>query len=253
MAEIGALDPGAAADPGSALLGALRLARLAAIVTGITVEHRLLGDGKPVETFARRAHRTARALLGAHGVDVRRDGPPCPSGPAIIVANHVSYLDPLLISAVTPCVSIAKAESEQWPLIGGGLRALGCIFVRRGDAWSGARALRRTLRAVRGGAAVLNFPEGTTTDGRDVGPFQPGIFGAARLARVPIVPAHIAYDDERVAWFGGQTFVPHYTRVSRVARFVAHVRFCEPIDVRDLDEPKEIAERARAAIAACRH
>ncbi|HEY4011899.1 MAG TPA: lysophospholipid acyltransferase family protein [Polyangiaceae bacterium] len=205
--------------------------------------------GVDAASFARRAQRTARTLLAVQGVEVTCEGP-SPEGPAVLVTNHVSYLDPLVVSLVAPCISIAKGETGDWPLFGRGLRALGVVFVRRGDPHSGALALFRAYRALREGTTVLNFPEGTTSDGRGVGPFHRGIFGLARLAGVPVVPAHLSYDDDRVPWFGGQTLAPHYLRLSRAAKVRARVRFAGAIRPAPSDEPHAIAARARDIVSA---
>jgi 1-acyl-sn-glycerol-3-phosphate acyltransferase len=199
--------------------------------------------------LARRAMRTAGTILRVHGVDVRASGPK-PQGPCVVVANHVSYLDPLVVCAVVPCIAIAKGETRAWPLIGRGLAALGVVFVQRGDVTSGAVALRRAGRALSQGAAVLNFPEGTTSDGRELNPFRRGIFGLARIARVPIVPARVAYDDNRVPWFGGQTFAPHYWRLAGVERVGALVRFAPPLAAENGEDADALARRAHAAIDA---
>ena len=116
--------------------------------------------------------------------------------------------------------------------------------------YSGAVAIRGAWRALAGGATVLNFPEGTTTDGRGVGPFRRGIFGLALLANAAIVPARVSYDDDRVPWFGGQTFAPHYWRLSGVSRVGARVRFGDPIAPGPHDRAEDLAQRAREAVAA---
>jgi 1-acyl-sn-glycerol-3-phosphate acyltransferase len=192
--------------------------------------------------------RTARTILHVHGVDVRSTGPQ-PHGPAVIIANHLSYLDPLVVCSVLPCIAIAKGETRAWPLIGRGLAALGVIFVQRGDPHSGAVALHRAWRALDAGATVLNFPEGTTTDGGGLAPFKRGIFGLSTLARAPIVPARIVYDDDRVPWFGGQTFAPHYWRLAGAARVGAIVRFGEPMRARPGEDAAAFARRTRAVVA----
>jgi lyso-ornithine lipid O-acyltransferase len=220
---------------------------LAGAVTRLIAEDGVEPRPTPVE-LARRAMRTARTILHVHGVDVTWTGPE-PRGPCVLVANHVSYIDPLVVAAVFPCVAIAKGETRGWPLIGRGLRALGVVFVQRGDPHSGAVAIRRAWRALRAGATILNFPEGTTTDGRSVGPFQRGIFGLARLAGIPMVPAHVSYDDARVPWFGGQTFAPHYWRLSGVSRLGARVRFGDPLEPSGDEPAQDLARRARAAVA----
>jgi 1-acyl-sn-glycerol-3-phosphate acyltransferase len=220
---------------------------LAGVVTRLVVEDGIERD-PTVTDLARRAMRTARTILHVHGVDVRREGPE-PGDACVIVANHLSYIDPLVVASVLPCIAIAKGETRGWPLIGRGLKALGVIFVQRGDPYSGAFALRAAWRALAGGAAILNFPEGTTTDGRDVGPFRRGIFGLAALAGVRVVPARVTYDDARVPWFGGQTFAPHYWRLSGVSRVGARVRFGEAIDAPTAGRAGDLARRARDAVA----
>jgi 1-acyl-sn-glycerol-3-phosphate acyltransferase len=226
---------------------AWRACGLTAIIARLVVEARARPGTAPAG-FARRAQRTARAILDVHGVEVRPSGSR-PDVPAILVANHLSYLDPLIVAAVAPCVSIAKGETTQWPLIGPGLRALGVIFVKRGNTYDGANALRSAWRALQGGASVLNFPEGTTYDGRELGAFRRGVFGLARLAGVPLVPLRLSYDDDRVPWYGGQTFVPHYRRLARVPRVVARVAFGDPIWPKESDAAAALADRARAIVA----
>lgn len=219
---------------------------LAGAVTRLVVEAEMEAE-VTATALARRAMRTARTILHVHGVDVLARGPE-PRGACVIVANHLSYIDPLVVASVTPCVAIAKGETRGWPLIGRGLRALGVIFVQRGDPFSGATAIRAAWRALRAGATVLNFPEGTTTDGRDVGPFQRGIFGLALLAGVPVVPARVSYDDDRVPWFGGQTFAPHYWRLAGASRVGARVCFGEAIRPRGQERADQLAQLAREAI-----
>jgi 1-acyl-sn-glycerol-3-phosphate acyltransferase len=246
----------AGASPEESARAALRACGLAAIVARLIVVARLEESASP-KVFARRAERTARAILALHGVRVRTSGP-LPVGPVIVAANHVSYLDPLVVSSVLPCVSIAKGETADWPLIGRGLRALGVVFVRRGDAHNGAVALRCAWRALRDGAPVLNFPEGTTCDGSDVGSFRRGCFGLARLAGVPVVPARIVYEDARVPWYGGETFLPHYWRLARAPGVVARISFGEQLMPGSAGDPDAaashrdaaLAHRARAVVAA---
>lgn len=223
---------------------------LAGAVTRLVMEAEMEREVTAVE-LARRAMRTARTILDVHGVDVRTDGP-CPRGACIVVANHLSYIDPLLVCAVAPCIAIAKGETRSWPLIGRGLKALGVIFVQRGDAVSGAIAIRRAWRALRMGATVLNFPEGTTSHGRDVAPFRRGIFGLALHARVPLVPARITYSDDRVPWVGGEGFAPHYWRLAGVTRLEARVSFGEAMSVRGLERAEDLAQRVRDAVGSLR-
>jgi 1-acyl-sn-glycerol-3-phosphate acyltransferase len=231
--------------------GARRACGLVATTVRLVVQARR--EASPsARGYAERAQRTARALLAQHGVEVRTSGSP-PGSAAVLVANHLSYLDPLVVAAVTPCIAIAKGETDRWPLIGPGLRALGVLFLRRGDAYSGAVTLRRASRLLAAGASLLNFPEGTTSDGRLLGPFRRGVFGLGRIAGVPIVPTLIAYDDPRVPWFGSRAFLPHYWGLARrVVRVGVRVQFGQAIGPDVGDDPAAIAAVARAAVDAMR-
>ncbi len=164
---------------------------LAAATTRILVEDRVETEATAA-TFADRAQRTARAILYGHGIEVRTAGPK-PTRPSVLVANHLSYLDPLVVASIVPCIAIAKGETQKWLLIGAGLKGLGVVFVKRGDAHSGAVVLRTVWRSLEQGAMVLNFPEGTTGDGGAVSAFRRGIFGLGRLAGVDIVPVRLRF------------------------------------------------------------
>jgi len=223
-----------------------RISAFIAITSALAAQARSARSVGPVER-TQRAQRAACRLLAIHGIDVRVIGPR-PQGRAVVVTNHVSYLDPLVVGSVIPCATLAKSEARRWPLVGDALVALGAIFVRRGDAVSGAVALLKARRILLAGASVLNFPEGTTTWGAAVGPFRPGVFGLARITGVDVVPGHVSYDDPRAHWFGGQTFVPHYLALSRFPRLVATVRFGAPL-VRDGSD-RSMVERARETVAA---
>ncbi|MCA9688841.1 MAG: lysophospholipid acyltransferase family protein [Nannocystaceae bacterium] len=203
-----------------------------------------------------RYHAQARILAGyarrfcqRHGVEIDVSGAP-PSRPSVLVANHLGYLDPLVLVATGPCLAIAKREVSSWPMVGTGLDRLGLLFVERGRPHSGARVLLRALAMLRGGVSILNFPEGTTTDGRGVLEFRRGIFGLARLADVPVVPIRFAVEDPTVCWIGEDTFLPHFLDLSRKARVRVSVRYGPPLAPGDFASASALAAAARAQIAA---
>lgn len=194
---------------------------------------------------ARLLHGAARALCAMHALRVRVTGA-LPAPPFVIVANHVSYLDPIILASLTPCTAIAKQEIGGWPIIGDRARALGVLLVDRARPESGARVLRSALRALRHGVPVLNFPEGSTTRGEKVLPFRKGIFGVARIAGVPVVPAAVTYDAPELCWAGDDTFLPHYLRLSRRREARAAITFGPPLG--EHGGAADVAARARAVI-----
>jgi lyso-ornithine lipid O-acyltransferase len=177
---------------------------------------------------ARRFHAVAMEIANIHGLELGVRGR-FPAEPAVIVTNHVSYLDAIAVAAVLPVAPIAKREVSSWPLIGTAAAQLGVIFVERADMWSRVRALRAARAALAAGVSVLNFPEGTTTDGSQVLPFARGIFGLAKRAEVPIVPVALHCAPE-LAWFGGASFVPHYVRTTTIAAPQLRLEIGRPID-----------------------
>jgi len=170
----------------------------------------------------------ARRVLELHGVEVDAAGP-LPLGAAMLVSNHVSWLDPLVLASLLPCAPVSKVDVARWPVIGTMARELGVVFVARGDTRSGARALQAAGEALRQGVSVLNFPEGTTTDGTAVLPFRTGSFGLAIRLGAPVVPVAIAYDPPSLAWVGDATFLPHYLTLATSRRARAFVRLGAPV------------------------
>jgi lyso-ornithine lipid O-acyltransferase len=204
----------------------------------------MLGDER-----ARELAWVAENACALHGVRARVRGT-VPNSPAVLVANHISYFDPLIIASSVPCTAVAKREVLSWPCIGELCRRLGVLFVQREDSLSGARVLREARRALDAGVSVLVFPEGTTTRGQAVLPFKRGIFGLAALASVPIVPVALQYRDAHAPWVGEELFLPHYMRALGKGYTQAQVDFLEPLACSPEQSATELAERARAAIAA---
>jgi 1-acyl-sn-glycerol-3-phosphate acyltransferase len=200
----------------------------------------------PLRARARELSWVAENVCALHGVRPLVRGA-VPSEPCVLVANHLSYFDPLVIAALVPLTAVAKHEVASWPVVGELGRKLGVLYVERDNPASGARVLRQGITALAQGVSVLVFPEGTTSMGESVLPFKRGIFGAAMLAGVPIVPVALGYDRPDAAWVGDQTFFPHYVR--SIARPCTRVRvdFLPPLS--HARTAAELAHEAREAIA----
>jgi 1-acyl-sn-glycerol-3-phosphate acyltransferase len=202
--------------------------------TGLGVAGRAFAALDTPTTIRRRARawtlQTACAeALVRHGVDVACRGR-FPVDPCIVVANHASWLDPLVVASLLPVTPIAKHEVRRWPFVGSLCASLGCMFVERGSASSGARVLRSARAALDEGVSVLGFPEGTTRAfGTGLGPFHRGLFGLARRLRVPVVPVSIRYDDGDAHWVGDDAFVPHWYGVLGHAKTHVEVRVGRPL------------------------
>ncbi len=221
------------------------------LVGGVRVRGRVLPSDPAarLRARARSLMTTCDRLLEIHDVQVELLGQlPLSEGPMVVVANHLSYLDPILLARLLPATPIAKQEVGDWPVLGAAVAALGALFVDRTSVESRTRALRGAFQSLCAGASVINFPEGSTTDGRDLLPFHRGIFGIAIKAGVPIVPVRIDYPDPRMTWTADASFLPHYLRVLRMPSIEAKIWVGDPIQPSPTRRPEELAERARAVI-----
>lgn len=146
----------------------------------------------PTERLRWKAARTcARAFLGLAGVPVTVRGlERLPAGPAVLVSNHASYLDGIVVPVAVPepVAVVVKRELERKALTRVLLRGLGAIFVERFDATASASDARQVPDALTAGRAVLVFPEGTCLRLPGLLPFRMGAFQAAVEAGVPVVP-----------------------------------------------------------------
>ena len=151
------------------------------------------------------------AICRALGIRVERAGDR-PEGAVLLVANHRSYADVAALAACAPMAFIAKAEIQRWPLLGRAATHAGTIFVSRGDAQSGAGALRRMRAALAAGVSIAVFPEGTTCASPSIGAFQPGAFRLAAAGGIPVVPVAIEYARASDAWTDpdDRTFAAHF-------------------------------------------
>lgn len=160
-------------------------------------------------TWGRWLLRAVRAELTVVGA--------APAAPAMLVANHLSYLDVPVLAACLPPVFVSKAEVADWPLIGRMSRAMGTVFVQR-QAKRELPAVNRAIAdALERGDAVAVFPEGTSTAGARVAPFRPPLLAEAAERGLAVHYASLRYEtlpgdppaSTAVCWWGDMTFAPH--------------------------------------------
>lgn len=155
--------------------------------------------------------RWAKRLLARVGVRLSIEGQP-PDFPCLIVANHRSYLDPILMLCHVDGYPVAKAELASWPLIGKGARMAGILYLRREHGGSRANILKLMGEKIARGFPVIIFPEGTTSGLAGTLPFKKGTFQMAARDAVPVVPVAVLFDDPRDFWVGKETFLSHAGR-----------------------------------------
>jgi 1-acyl-sn-glycerol-3-phosphate acyltransferase len=115
----------------------------------------------------------------------------------LLVANHVSWLDVLVIQALHPCVFVAKSEVRRWPLVGSLAQACGVVFVDRSSPSSARKMVDDVASALHHGYCVAGFPEGTSSEGHDVSLFHANLFEAAIHRDVEVLPMALRYTDRK--------------------------------------------------------
>ena len=185
------------------------------------------------------AHYVARGYLAAIGSPVRVHGPRPATGPCIVVANHASYLDGIILTAALPprFAFLIKHEMSGLPIAGFVLRRLGSHFVDRENPRHRHRIARRLVFAAAEGDAFVVFPEGTFDDRPGLKPFQKGAFVAAWRARSAVVPAIITGTRRKLP---AGALLPAPGPVA--------VRFEPPLPARDYPDAQALADAARSAM-----
>ncbi len=152
-----------------------------------------------------------------------------PKVSGLIVSNHRSYFDPLVILKNILAYPIAKKEVESWPLIGNVCKTTGVIFVRRDNKSSRMKTLNKINITLEKGFSILNTPEGTTHIEPITIKFKPGAFVIAAQLGVPVIPVAIDYKNLSDAWIGDDTFIPHFLRCFGKWRTEIKVSYLNPI------------------------
>ncbi|MGH3615236.1 MAG: lysophospholipid acyltransferase family protein [Pseudonocardia sp.] len=227
----------------------LRLAALAGLVLLALLGMSLLPGGprgRWLRACCGGALRVAGVRLVVAGAERFRDGG------VLVVANHLSWIDVLALTAVQPVRILAKREVRTWPVIGPLAALTGALFLDRTELRSLPATVATTADALRSGAAVAVFPEGTTWCGAAGGPFRRAAFQAAIDAGVPVRPVALTLrrPDGRAApaaaFVGDQELVDSVCRVLRSPGLV-----CELTILPELApgvDRRELARRSADAI-----
>ncbi len=192
-------------------------------------------------------HRTAEII----GIDIQVRGTESPP-PTFVVANHISWLDILIISSVLPVSFLSKAEVRNWPIVGTLSAKAGTLFIHRGSKYGAKEAIELMKTKLKAGHSVASFPEAKTTDGTSVHMFHPRLFAAAIETNRPVQPVAIRYPlngevNTLVPYVEEPNLVVHAFRIMCAKKTLAEVNLCQPINSEGLMR-KQLSQTARAAI-----
>jgi len=184
---------------------------------------RLPNRSKIISRVARSFIFLLRAILSIK-ITVLGDEGHLERGGYVIISNHVSYVDGFVLGSLFPVVFVSKREVKSWPIIGQWVTLCGTIFINRQRKGLVAQLVAEISRTLKQESNVLLFPEGTSTNGERMLPFQTAPLAAPLRNRSIIVPVTITYksvDDQPLStanrdliyWYGDMDFLTHFWKV----------------------------------------
>ena len=180
--------------------------------------------------------------------------------PAMLVANHCSYVDVMVLGALGEMQFTPKSDVRKWPVIGAVVAGFDSIFVDRNPS-KAAQVQSNLENAMLSGGRLCIFPEGTTNNGRELKPFKSSMFsliaGQNNVNLQPIAIKYIAVDGkpmtpelwEQIGWFGDSELIPHMWNLGKFKSIEVEVH-CLPIIKHQGVHRKELAAQAQNQIAA---
>lgn len=177
----------------------------------------------------------SRQMLDILGVDLVVRGVPPGHGPMLLVANHISWLDILVMNAAQPARFVSKADVKAWPVLGALIAGAGTLFIERESRRDAMRVVHQMADSLRAGDILAVFPEGTTGDGRTLLPFHANLIQAAISAHAPVLPVALGFVDaasgqrsDAPTFVGDTTLLQSVWRTLRTTRLQAMVHFGQP-------------------------
>ena len=164
----------------------------------------------PRLTQAQRNQRVtqwAQGMLACMQIAHRAQGSVPQHGPLLLVANHISWLDIIVIHAAGHCRFVSKADVRRWPVLGRLAEGAGTLFIERESRRDAMRVVHHMAERLGAGDVLAVFPEGTTGDGRALLPFHANLLQAAIAVQAPIQPLALNFVD---AASGQRSFAPCY-------------------------------------------
>lgn len=214
-------------------------------------------------------HRYHRFLCRLFGIRVTTIGKPVQGEGVLMVANHTSYFDILVLSNVARVSFVARADVVNWPLFGTLAKLQETVFVERSRRTQTGEARDQIRERLLAGDTLVLFPEGTSSDGNCVLPFKSSLMGAAEaeigtdargaVRHVPVQPVSVSYvglygipmgreNRPLFAWYGDMELVPHLWEALKAGPIDVVVEFHPPMTVDSAGGRKALAIQTEAIV-----
>ena len=177
----------------------------------------------------------AGKLLDKLAIKLVVNGVPPSAGPVLLVANHISWLDILVMHAARHCRFVSKAELKEPPILGPLATAGGTLYIQRESRRDAMRMVQHMSEALNEGHILAVFPEGTTGNGVDLLPFHGNLLEAAVKAEAPVQPVALKFVDQQSgqisqgpSFVGDETLLGSLWRTLKSKDIVAVVTYGDP-------------------------
>jgi 1-acyl-sn-glycerol-3-phosphate acyltransferase len=210
------------------------------------------------EERTERVRQWSRQMLAILHVDLHVLGEPPAQGPLLVVCNHISWLDILVLNAAQPTRFVSKADVRGWPVLGALITGAGTLYIERESRRDAMRVVHQMAQSLHAHDILAVFPEGTTGDGRTLLPFHANLIQAAISAHAPVLPVGLSFMDGHTGlrsdaplFIGQTTLLQSIWSTLRATRLQAVVHF----GAAQLDAGRDRRTWAldlRAAVAALR-
>jgi 1-acyl-sn-glycerol-3-phosphate acyltransferase len=214
-------------------------------------------------------HRYHKFLCKLFGIRVTVIGTPVQDKGVLMIGNHTSYFDILVLSSAAKVSFVAKSEVQTWPFFSTLARLQQTVFVERSRRSQTGEARNQIRDRVLQGDALVLFPEGTSSDGNCVLPFKSALMGAAEATigtdaegkpvHVPVQPVSVAYvglhgmpmgreNRPLFAWYGDMDLVPHLVEAVKTGPIDVVVQFHTPLTIDQAGDRKKLAALTEAIV-----
>ncbi len=210
-------------------------------------------------------HRQLRSLLG---VTIHLHGAVMDDRPVLLVSNHISWLDIIVLSAVTPVSFVAKSEVGEWPFISWLAKLQGTLFINRDNRLGAGASAREIMARLRDGDHIVIFAEGTSSDGNVVLPFKTSLFAVAKPRGsdaqdlqhgIYVQCVSIAYTHQQglalcrrgrpiVAWYGDMDIASHAWELLKRGPLDVSIGISAPVELDAFKDRKELAQYTESQV-----
>ena len=169
------------------------------------------------------------------------------TNPSLIVSNHISWLDIVVISAHGSCTFVSKSDVKNWPVIGWLANLSGTLFVQRDAKWAINETKQKIQTSLKNGRSVVVFPEGTTTNGNSVKPFKSALYQSisefgGTIQAIALHYSTISGDYSHAAYIDDDDFVTHLLRVMQMPETRVKLTLLAPHHCEKNSDRKELAD-----------